>query len=432
MFEDFNHDSPFVREYLDSIAQYWVAEYHFDGYRFDLSKGFTQNNDATDFGDQAQWDDFDQSRIDNLTRIANKIWDVDPTAYVILEHFAAADEERVLGELGMLLWSGLHFPFVDNLNGTNFNASLDRLTDSIYVGYMETHDEQRIIYEMLESGASSAVYDVSDLSTALDRSKMAAAFFFPIPGAKMLWQWQEYGYDLFLPFDNPGRTDPKPRIWGVDGLGYFGDPERTKLFDTYAAIIGLTQEFDDVFDEGTMTLDLAGNLKSIRVDHETMNVNIMGNFDITGQFFESSFASTGTWYDFLTGDSINVTDVNETMILAPGEFHIFTDQRLEVPGEDLVPFEVEFEDNTVTSNEELIEAGISVYPNPVQDFLTIRSELGDINNAKIISLTGEELLNIDISNSSENRIPTSFLSSGIYIIELSGSNKEPIRFRVVK
>ncbi len=49
---DFNHESTYTRDLVDSVNHYWLSEYKIDGYRFDLSKGFTQIN----YGDDVnQW-----------------------------------------------------------------------------------------------------------------------------------------------------------------------------------------------------------------------------------------------------------------------------------------------------------------------------------------------------------------------------------------
>ena len=42
VFHDFNHESPLVRTFVKRNLQFLLEEYHFDGFRFDLTKGFTQ------------------------------------------------------------------------------------------------------------------------------------------------------------------------------------------------------------------------------------------------------------------------------------------------------------------------------------------------------------------------------------------------------
>ncbi|MDO8550140.1 MAG: alpha-amylase family glycosyl hydrolase, partial [Ignavibacteria bacterium] len=77
---DFNHESQVTKDFVDRVNNFWLEEYKFDGFRFDFTKGFT--NTPGDGGS------YDQARINILKRMADKIWEVDSTAYVILEHFA--------------------------------------------------------------------------------------------------------------------------------------------------------------------------------------------------------------------------------------------------------------------------------------------------------------------------------------------------------
>ena len=97
---DFNHESEQTKQLVDRINKYWLEEYKFDGFRFDFTKGFT--NTPGDGGS------FDQSRINILKRMADNIWEVDSSAYVILEHFAPNSEEQVLSDYGMMIWGNLN------------------------------------------------------------------------------------------------------------------------------------------------------------------------------------------------------------------------------------------------------------------------------------------------------------------------------------
>ena len=40
VFHDFNHESPLVRKFVKRNLQFLLNEYHIDGFRFDLTKGF--------------------------------------------------------------------------------------------------------------------------------------------------------------------------------------------------------------------------------------------------------------------------------------------------------------------------------------------------------------------------------------------------------
>ncbi len=69
VFNDFNHESNATKYFVDRVNEYWLKQFKFDGFRFDLSKGFTQNFPI----DVGQWSQYDQSRINILTRMADKI-----------------------------------------------------------------------------------------------------------------------------------------------------------------------------------------------------------------------------------------------------------------------------------------------------------------------------------------------------------------------
>ena len=60
---DFNHESMATKDLVNRVTKYWLQEFHIDGYRWDLSKGFTQVNNPTNVG---AWGNYDASRI--------KIW----------------------------------------------------------------------------------------------------------------------------------------------------------------------------------------------------------------------------------------------------------------------------------------------------------------------------------------------------------------------
>ncbi|MBV5350266.1 1,4-alpha-glucan-branching protein, partial [bacterium] len=102
---DFNHESPYTRQFFKDVYKYWITEFKVDGFRLDLSKGLTQTNSGDDV---SAWSQYDQSRINILTDYYNYIKSIDQDTYVILEHLANNDEEKALANTGMLLWSAMH------------------------------------------------------------------------------------------------------------------------------------------------------------------------------------------------------------------------------------------------------------------------------------------------------------------------------------
>lgn len=321
---DFNHESTYTQALVDSVNHYWLSEYHFDGFRFDLSKGFTQRVN-TDVG---LWSQKDDSRIALLKRMASKIRQADPEAYIILEHFAAQAEENELIADGMLVWGNSTHDYGDLLTGKT-TASITAAGNQSRVSYMESHDEERLMYKAGNSGAGPSYYTVKDPAVGLERVKMLAAFFYTLPGPKMMWQFQELGYDVSINFN--GRVGNKPLVWGPGSLGYYDQDMRQDLYKAHAAIIGLVNEHREVFTDGQFDLSLAGEVKTIEVDHSEMDVTIAGNFALSAKDATISFSHIGIWYDYFTGEPLEVSAVTTSFTFQPGEFHIYTDQPLASP-----------------------------------------------------------------------------------------------------
>jgi hypothetical protein len=98
----------------DSIL--WITDFKFDGFRFDLAKGFTQFNSGDDVG---LWGQYDASRIAILKDYAHHVWSVDSTSYVILEQFTDNDEETVLSNYGMMIWGNIKNDFSEQQRDFN-------------------------------------------------------------------------------------------------------------------------------------------------------------------------------------------------------------------------------------------------------------------------------------------------------------------------
>jgi len=363
VFYDNNHESALTKLWLDRVNEHWLTEYNVDGFRFDLSKGFTQTNTL---GDVGAWGQYDQSRVDLLTRMADEIWTVDDRAYIILEHFAETSEEQELasyrtgeGLPGMMLWNNQHGPYNQVSMGYASNSDISGtyyqnrgLSVPNYVSYMESHDEQWMMYNNIAFGNSSGDYDVTQLETALERQQAVGALFFTVPGPRLMWQFGELGYGYGdngeqclrgddCPSNAPGRTDEKPIRW--DYRDPAQSPNRVKLYNTWSAMIGL-RTGNEVFTSTDTQVDMqvgSGSLvKRIGLSHSTMDAIVIGNYDVQEQEVTTNFPSTGTWYDFFTGQELNIEafEQNASVTMAPGEFHIFTSEPVSFPTPGLVPF----------------------------------------------------------------------------------------------
>lgn len=331
---DYNHESPHTRIFSKRVLEHWVREYHIDGYRLDLSKGFTQNNTL---GSIAAWNAYDQSRIDILNDYANHLWDIDEDIYVILEHFANNDEETALSNLGMMLWGNMHGQYSEaamgyssDLSGASYQAR--GWSDPHLVSYAESHDEERTVYSCLNFGNGNGDYTTTDLSTALSRKELIHALLIPLPGPKMLWQFGELGYDYSINYC-PGsgtispncRTDPKPIRWD-----YFEMEDRLKVYKVYSALHALKNDYP-TFSTTDYNIDFGGMGKRIQLNHPEMNAVVIGNTDVVGINMVPGFQQTGTWYEYFSGDVIEENNLENAFFLEPGEYRIYTDEPLPTP-----------------------------------------------------------------------------------------------------
>jgi len=398
---DFNHEKQDVKNYIDRVNRYWLEEYNVDGFRFDFTKGFT--NTSGDGGS------YDLARINILNRMADEIKKVDSTAYIILEHFAPNSEETILSGNDMMLWGNLNYNYneatmgwvsTSNFSGVSYKSR--GWEEPNLVAYMESHDEERLMYKNLQYGNSSGSYNIKDLQTALQRIKLAAAFYFTVPGPKMIWQFGELGYDVSIDFN--GRVGNKPIRWY-----YYNEPDRQKLYKTYAALTALKQY--DAFESDSFTLVSAGSVKRLNIVHDSMDVYVIGNFDVTAKTANHSFSQTGYWYNYFNGDSISVSQLDAEVTLEPGEFHIYTTVKLPTPEQGIVTDVERIEDEFIVEEFYLAQN----YPNPFNPTTNIRFQIVDRGfvSLKIYDLLGREV----------KTLVNEELANGIYNVSWNGDNE---------
>ncbi len=329
---DMNHESEATRYLVNRVLKHWLEEYRVDGYRLDLSKGLTQKNTL---GDAAAMARYDPGRIAILKTYADTIWSVNPEAYVILEHFAENDEEQELTDYGMMVWGNSEYNYSRAGMGWNYDGKSDfswgsyltrEFSEPHLVTYMESHDEKRQMHEILTWGNyRNPFYNVRDnLEIGLVRGELCAAFFFTMPGPKMLWQFGEMGYDYPLDY-NGDKLGPKPIRWD-----YLENPNRQRLYQVYSTLARL-KTTQPVFNTRDFSFDVADTIKTIHLRYDEMDVTIVGNFDTYPRTADAAFTKTGTWYDFFSGDSLEVSDVHMELELDKSEYRIYTTARLQTP-----------------------------------------------------------------------------------------------------
>lgn len=401
---DFNHDSPYTKELVDSINSYWMSQYHVDGFRFDFTKGFSN----TPYGPTSWGSSYDAERISNLERMADEIWKRNSQAFVIFEHLSENPEEKILSDHGILLWGNMNGSYGNAAKG-NVSNSYSDLSWGIFsqrgweqpnlVTYMESHDEQRVTYEVLTSGKSSGDYNTRTLPVALNRMELSNVFFIPLPGPKMIWEFGERGYDISI--DDPdygGRLGEKPSLWS-----YLENQDRLDLFKVVSKLNYLKQNYDE-FQNPTIKFSLTSAVKTYQLQKGDNYVVAVGNFDVVQQTATVNFPKTGTWYDYFGENSFEVNSTQMSMTLAPGEYHLFSTRQFDQP--------------TITTDNNTIKQvnDIQVYPNPATDYVTIRSK-SPVTEINLFSIQGSFIKRISQFGNFIN-VDLTGLKSGIYILKL--------------
>jgi glycosidase len=317
---DFNHSSSATKEFVDQVNRYWIQEYHIDGIRFDFTKGFA--NTAASYSVE---------RINNIKRMSDSIWSLDPSQYVILEHWCDNNEEEQLADYGCMLWGNVTFGYQNAAKGYIANSSL---MNGIYtsrtwafphlITYMESHDEERLMYEAITYGnATNPSHNAKDPYTALGRMQGLAVSFLTQPGPRMIWQFGEIGYDISI--DYPCRTCNKPILWN-----YLEQGRRQQLLDVYKATLALRNNYE-TFRSLNFQASLGAGIKRMIMNHASMNGISLVNVDVNVASAVPAFQHTGWWYEYFSGDSLNVSNVNSGIVLQPGEYRVYTDIKLPKP-----------------------------------------------------------------------------------------------------
>ena len=401
VFHDFNHTVSGVKEYIKRNLQYLLTEYKIDGFRFDLTKGFTNRpcNESTA-------SNYDQSRIDILKFYNNAIKEIRPDACVILEHFCADSEEKALAQEGMMVWRNVNHEYCEGAMGyvcdvTAVYANGNNMLKNGYVGYMESHDEERTTYK----AATYGHLDVkTDLATRMDQAIANAAQFLTIPGPKMIWQFGELGYDYSIN-ENGDRVNEKPVRWD-----YAQDPERHRLWMAYAKLNTLRNYHAELFaQDATISYRLSksdwynGRYVTLTSADGTKSVVVAINLTEKDGNYTLNFPKTGVWTNLLTDATLEVTNTSFSHAVPANSCVIYTN------------FEV-----TGVENVESDKVEYNIYPNPATDYVYTNAQ----GNLKVYNIAGSLM-----QQAEGNCIEVRDLPAGMYILNIqNGNNSQSMKF----
>jgi glycosidase len=429
---DMNHESADTRYFTSRVMDFWTNSYKIDGFRFDLSKGFTQVQTCDNNGGNCNvgsWGNYDASRVNIWKAYYDSLQLHAPGSYAILEHFADNTEEKELANYGLMLWGNMSGNYQQASMGyATTNASLDYGLFTVrgwnnpnLVTYAESHDEERLMYKDVNFGNSSGAYNIHDVNTALKRQELVGAFLFTIPGPKMMYEFQELGYDFSINYCSNGsintncRTDAKPIHWE-----YLANANRKHVYDVWSKIINLRYHpwFAANFTSNRIARQLDGNFRWFQVTTDTSNLCVVGNFDVAQQTGNVTFQNAGTWYDLIEGTTFTATGSAQSITLAPGEYHVYVNRNVNATGTTPVQ-------NLATTGNTL-DAG--VYPNPVRNQFNVDMYLPAAGTVsfEILGANGQVLRNLRQAFLSRGRQLLSFdragLPAGAYYLRVAAKS----------
>lgn len=389
VFHDFNHSYQGTRDYFKRMIQYWLTEYKIDGYRLDLTKGITQKAST-----ESTASAYDQTRIDYLTEYYNAATATKSDVMFILEHFCDYSEENALANKGMYLWRNVNNSFSQAAMGIQSDSDFGGLSSSPrrWVGYAESHDEERNFYKAKAFGSGVIK---TDSVYRTNRVPLNIAFTTLVPGPKMIWQFGEIGYDISIDALG-GRTSEKPSAFGWLSLSH-----RKSAYDLSSKIITLRKMYPNVFNDGILSIQSGTNDwesgRRISIIHSELNILAIGNFKASETITAfPNFPKTGAWYNLLTGQQYNVSFTNTPIQIGAGQVLIFTDKQINLPS--------------------------SVIENKTNNYVYTSTTTGKIH---INTITPENKINIYnlqgkllISKMNQSEIDIATLSNGLYLVEV--------------
>ncbi|UCD38625.1 MAG: DUF3459 domain-containing protein, partial [Fidelibacterota bacterium] len=310
---DFDHAKSGTKELIQNVVQFWIEEYHVDGYRYDNTTGFG-------------WDGAMDRGIALFSQVA---WEADSTTYQIAEHFANISEIQNMissSKINSHWHDTFHDQMKANLREGPFEGRtygmLSVTADGIdfreegfqkprnIVNYIESHDEQRVIWE-------AQTNTTIDYSLAVEKVKLGATILLTATGVPMLYHGQEFGMDTERTLDyNPLQWSKLDSEVGRALHVHF--TQLLHLRDTTPALRGTNCDFVyDFIPQKTLIYS--------RVDNQD-SVVVVANFTRSPQTVIVPFPHSGTWHEPLAATSQVVLDDTLTITVPSSSARVFTDR----------------------------------------------------------------------------------------------------------
>ncbi len=412
--------------YSIATIKTWIQDYKIDGFRWDLTKGFTQNCSGLD---ESCTNGYQPDRVAKLKWYADKQWELDPNFLVIFEHLGtggSASEElewanylRSGDTKGIMQWRKMTDPYANLIKGNS--ADITGVADSTdrFIGYAESHDEERVAFKALtETGQTQG-----NLTKVHQRLQAMGAVHLLVPGPKMIWHFGELGWSSSLwtcnngvvSYSNPDcklDTKPQPQWTG----NWLADTNRSAIYNSWAKMIDM-KKTESVFENGTYAWN-TGNTGRPRLDVWTSTsqtsalsyVFVLTNFSDVTYNVSGGFPFSGTWANIMDNTTFNVTDTNMNISIEPGGYRVFG--------------------NSALLNNDNFDAldFVTLSPNPASTHFTINTLAEKV---QIYSITGQ-LVKSFSSMTINHSFSIEDLNQGIYLVKITDVNNREKALKLIK
>ncbi len=293
-----DYSKPATRSFAKDVLEYWLQDFHVDGFRFDYVKsiGVTQDGHG----------------IPTLVAVARAIRE---HVFLIGEHLPE-DPELMVGAGLNGAWH-VRFTYamkalltqreVFDYRWEDFAPAIKTLDPqaegygkrpTCMVNYLESHDEERLVLALRQSGC--------DEVAARRRAALGATILFTAVGAPMLYHGQAWGQDT------PRNMEHNYIEW--ERLGTAGGKG---LRDHYRRLAWLRRK-QDALRTANFILDAVLPDQKCVVYHRWHEagdeVVVAANFSGDRQRIQVPFPQDGTWKEFFTDQVLRITGTQEREI----------------------------------------------------------------------------------------------------------------------
>jgi glycosidase len=436
---DFNHSSAYTKYYTKRVIKQWVDEFKIDGFRWDLTKGFTQ---ACSGGDDTCTNAYQADRVAILKEYADYSWAQDPNHYVIFEHLGADNEEQQWANYriaetpskGVMMWGEMTYAYSQLIEGYATGADITRMgadahgfTTKRLMGYTESHDKERLMYSALTYGNGGGTAPVlGNLNNSLYRMSGIAAISLLVPGPKMIWHFAELGMNtsIYTCTDGSVNTEAdvtagdcklatKPQLQWVNNWPAVA--QRSQIYNDYAKMIAL-KRYNPVFNGSYAISPNGSNIRQrVYVYDNSLsglkNVVILANMSVASQNIQADFPYIGTWYNLMDNTSVSVGATTMSVTIEPGGFRIYGNQQaLGVDNFNAMEF-------------------VSLAPNPTSNYFTINA---NIEKVEIYSITGQLVKAFKSAQIEEYQYDVADLNKGVYLVKATDENNNSKTMKLIK